>query len=154
MLVIFLTRPREGRILSVFANLEPNHLAQFQPKWASERRSKINFKFCLSSRTRNTTRNPCWEKTNSCNHSHSYLGLLKYSQNVAPRIQAKPTPNFRGPTELSNPSQNRTRPPGVKLWKDTAQTFSDLHLPHAHRGETLTVTVATYWLSEETGKQG
>lgn len=30
MLVILLTRPREGRILSVLANLEPNHLAQFQ----------------------------------------------------------------------------------------------------------------------------
>lgn len=31
LLVILLTRPREGMILSVPANLEPNNLAQFQP---------------------------------------------------------------------------------------------------------------------------
>lgn len=31
LLVILLTRPREGMILSVLANLEPNNLAQFQP---------------------------------------------------------------------------------------------------------------------------
>lgn len=97
LLVIPLTRPKEGRILSGLASLEPNHLAQGQPH--GQLQAPVLSPEPLIPLQTHTGR------PNSCHHSHSFLVCSKCSQNVTPQIQAKLTANFRGPTEPSSPGQ-------------------------------------------------
>jgi hypothetical protein len=140
LLVIPLTRPKEGRILSGLASLEPNHLAQGQPHGQLQA-PVLSPEPLIPLQTHNGRR------PNSCHHSHSFLVFSKCSQNVTPQIQAKLTANFRGPTEPSSPGQNRT---SLSEWssKNTQpQHFlAGTFLMHTEMVPEVR-TAAAYWLS-------